>query len=165
MTHMRLQNHMDCRYALSPSLLYSLTGRLGSSADYTRDTTKPMMDGNYEIPLYGDWVLFAVMGEKTELKYTTSADNTDHNEDPTKVTRKYFGSRLLDLSAKYVDTNRELPGHCSMRMLVFDDGPNASHSKSDRSAFEKLWKEREGVLLAILNPKILPPRNGVRIHI
>ncbi|WFD18185.1 hypothetical protein MCAP1_000386a, partial [Malassezia caprae] len=137
--------------------------RLGSSAEYTRDTSKPMMDGDYEVPLYGDWVLFAVMGEKSELKYTASAENTDSNGDPTRVTRKFFGCQLLDLNAKYVDTNRELPGHCFMRMLVFDNGPDANHFKSERSAFEKLWKERDGVLLAILNPKIMPSRKGLTI--
>ena len=56
---------MDCRYAITPSVLYSLTGRYGSSSahsDYARDPTQNFMDGNYELPLYGDWVLFAVMG-------------------------------------------------------------------------------------------------------
>ena len=64
---------MDCRYAISPSVLYSLTGRYGSSSahsDYARDPAQNFMDGNYELPLYGDWVLFAVMGEKSALKYT-----------------------------------------------------------------------------------------------
>lgn len=123
-----------------------------------------MMDGDYEVPLYGDWVLFAVMGEKGEMKYTASAENSDSHGDPAQVTRKFFGCRLLDLDAKYVEANRELPGHCSMRLLVFDNGPDANPSKSDRSAFEKLWKERDGVLLAILNPKIMPPRKGVRLR-
>lgn len=123
------------------------------------------MDGDYEVPLYGDWVLFAVMGEKSELKYTATTENTDSNEDPMRGTRKFFGCRLLDLNAKYVDTNRELPGYCFMRMLVFDNGPDASYSKSDRSAFQKLWKERDGVLLAILNPKIMPRRKGVCIFV
>lgn len=161
LSHVQLQHHLDCRYALSPSTLYSLTGRLGSSIEYTHTTSASSMDGDYEVPLYGDWVLFAVMGEKSEMKYTASAQDTDASVDPARATRKYFGCQLLDLSTKYVETSRELPGHCLMRMLVFDNGVDTNHAKSDRSAFEKLWKERDGMLLAILNPKIMQPRKGV----
>lgn len=144
--HANVNAYMNCRYAISPSTLYSLTGRNGSSSEYVRDVSQPAMDGDFEVPLYGDWVLFAVMGEKSALKYTS---NTSSDTAPSK----YFSCKLLDLNTQYTNVYHELPGHCIMNMLAFE-------SSRGISAFDKLWKERDGVLLAILNPRIMRARKG-----
>lgn len=145
-THADMNAYMNCRYAISPSTLYSLTGRNGSSSEYVRDVSQPAMDGDFEVPLYGDWVLFAVMGEKSALKYTS---NTSSDAAPSK----YFSCKLLDLNTQYTNIYHELPGHCVMNMLAFE-------SSRGISAFDMLWKERDGVLLAILNPRIMRARKG-----
>lgn len=144
--HASVNAYMNCRYAISPSTLYSLTGRSGSSSEYVRDVSQPAMDGDFEVPLYGDWVLFAVMSEKSALKYT---NKTPSDAAPTK----YFSCKLLDLNTQYTNIYHELPGHCVMNMLAFE-------SSRGTSAFDKLWKERDGVLLAILNPRIMRARKG-----
>ena len=144
--HASVNAYMNCRYAISPSTLYSLTGRSGSSSEYVRDFSQPAMDGDFEVPLYGDWVLFAVMSEKSALKYT---NKTPSDATPTK----YFSCKLLDLNTQYTNIYHELPGHCVMNMLAFE-------SSRGTSAFDKLWKERDGVLLAILNPRIMRARKG-----
>ena len=87
------------------------------------------MDGDLEVPLYGDWVLFAVMSEKSALKYT---NKTPSDAAPTK----YFSCKLLDLNTQYTNIYHELPGHCVMNMLAFE-------STRGTSAFDKLWKERD----------------------
>lgn len=171
--HRKLQEYLDCRYVITPSLFYSLTGRTGSSrSEYARQSGGTM-DGDVEIPLYGDWVLFAVMGEKGPLKYTTaSVDDKDEvssdltpfeRTNPTRPARKYFGCKLLDLNTEVVQSHRQLPGHCVLQMMLFESKTHANQSFTGGSggAFEKLWKERDGMLLAILNPRIMKPKRNV----
>lgn len=163
----KLQQYMDCRYAISPSTLYSLTSRTGSaSSDYQKSHNDTLMDGSYEVPLFGDWVLFAVIGEKSPMRYTAPPEFKGHyDEAKERVAKKYFGFKLFDLDTKFIKTTQQLPGHCRMNMLVFEStDPSTMPPSSERQAggaFEKLWKERDGVLVAFLNPSILKKRKGV----
>lgn len=162
----QLQAYLDSRYVITPSMLYSLTKRTGTSQSHSGGS----MDGDVEVPLYGDWVLFAVMGEKTALKYTAATveeedAGTTHDRSlapfqrshPSRPARKYFGCKLLDLSTEVVEAHRHLPGHCQLSMMLFE-----AKTQGGGGAFEKLWKERDGMLLAILNPRIMQPKRKVR---
>lgn len=149
----QVHTYMHARYALTPSTLYSLI------REDRKNAAAPPIDGDYEVPVLGDWVLFAVMGEKSALKYT----NASHTDDAHRTPRNYFACKLLDLGISHTDTYGQLPGHCVMNMLAFEAHEhNASKTYRGGSggAFEKLWKERDGVLLAILNPRIMRARNG-----
>lgn len=171
LAHAELEAYLDARYVVTPSLFYSLVHRTGSTAEYEAPT-HGAMDGNLEMPLYGDWVLFAVMGEKSTLRYTAAPadDRPDAPQEgtaferanPVRPARKFFGCKLLDLNTDVVQKHRQLPGDCVLHMLLFDDTPSQRGAAEEASAFAKLWKERDGALLAILNPRILKPRKGVR---
>ena len=169
--HAELEAYLDARYVVTPSLFYSLVHRTGSTAEYVAPA-HGAMDGDLEMPLYGDWVLFAVMGEKSTLRYTAAPadDRPDapaegtafERANPVRPARKFFGCKLLDLNTDVVQKHRQLPGDCVLHMLLFDDTPSQRAGPVEASAFAKLWKERDGALLAILNPRILKPRKGVR---
>ncbi|KAI3623309.1 hypothetical protein CBS14141_004092 [Malassezia furfur] len=167
--HAELEAYLDARYVVTPSLFYSLVHRTGSTAEYVAPA-HGAMDGDLEMPLYGDWVLFAVMGEKSTLRYTAAPadDRPDapaegtafERANPVRPARKFFGCKLLDLNTDVVQKHRQLPGDCVLHMLLFDDTPSQRAGPVEASAFAKLWKERDGALLAILNPRILKPRKG-----
>lgn len=158
---------MDCRYHISPSVLYSLLGRQGSASS---NGAIEQMDGDYEVPVYGDWVLFAVVGEKSSMKYTAlSEPNSSSEHSGPQSARKYFSCKLLDLNTKLIGKHNQLPGHCKINMMVFESDSQRNGSDGtiqyyggSRGALELLWKEREGMLLAILNPKIMKKRKSVR---
>ena len=80
LSHELIQQYMDCRYAVSPSQLYSFCGRHGQPDD--------AMDGHLEVPVYGDWVLFATLAEKSPLKYTATPADAGAGEERTA--RKYL---------------------------------------------------------------------------
>ncbi|WFC96722.1 hypothetical protein MBRA1_003385 [Malassezia brasiliensis] len=169
LAHAELEAYLDARYVITPSLFYSLVHRTGSTADYVAPA-HGAMDGDLEMPLYGDWVLFAVMGEKSTLRYTAApADDPPdapqegtafERANPVRPARKFFGCKLLDLNTDVVQKHRQLPGDCVLHMLLFDDTPSQRGAAGEASAFAKLWKEHDGALLAILNPRILKPRKG-----
>lgn len=123
--HADIQQLLDCRYALVPNVLYALV----------RDAPHAM-DGTCEVPVYGDWVLFGVMGEKSALRYTRAADGA--------APRKYFSAKIYDVGAG------GRSGDHVVHMLVFDGADGA---------FDTLWKEHDGTLLALLNPRFLATRD------
>ena len=129
MPHAHVQQHLDCRYALVPNVLYGLVQHAPAA-----------MDGDLEVPLYGDWVLFGVLGEKSALRYTKAADDGDR----VRPARKFFSCTLYDLGAAATGES----GDQSVTMLVFD---------GDDGAFDTLWKEHNGTLVAVLNPRFLRP--------
>lgn len=165
---------MDCRYRVSPSQLYSLTKSSSSESAWTQGM--PLMDGHGEVPLYGDWVLFAVFGEKSGMRYSGAARQSEPCKDKTKKPyskelgtdtvpadererqiRKFFSCKLLDLNVDSVQSNMWITGDCKLNMLLFEP-----KDERDSSAFENLWKERDGMLLAVLNPRIMKPDAKVR---
>ena len=169
-SHEELQHYMDCRYQVSPSQLYSLTKNSSSESAWAQGM--PLMDGHGEVPLYGDWVLFAVFGEKSGMRYSGAARQSEPSMDKEtkrpynkdlgtdsvpadereRQIRKFFSCKLLDLNVDSVQSNMWITGDCKLNMLLFEP-----KDKRDSSAFEKLWKERDGMLLAILNPRIMKP--------
>ncbi|WFD07897.1 hypothetical protein MVES1_003265 [Malassezia vespertilionis] len=178
-SHAQLQQYLECRYIVNIGTLYNLAGRTGKSLSEYQSANDRTMDGDVEVPLYGDWVLFAVMGEKSAMKYTAGrVDDTQNEasprgsdafarENPTKPARKFFSCKLLNLSTDVIETHRAMPGHCMLTMMLFES--KETHSNADGTtrfsggsggAFEKLWKERDGMLLAILNPRIMKPRRN-----
>lgn len=173
----QMSEYLDCRYVVTPSMLYSLASRTGTSGSEYERKAGEAMDGDVEVPLYGDWVLFAVMGEKGQLKYTAATVDQDEEKkaqndeltpfersNPSLPARKYFGCKLLDLSTEIVEAHRHLPGHCMLNMMLFESKNQAGSKYSGGSggAFEKLWKERDGMLLAILNPRIMKRRKNAK---
>lgn len=81
MSHAAVQGHLDSRYYLPPTLLYSVI-RL------SRD------GATYDLPVEGDWLTIAVVAERGEVKISgtkqTSAkddddDEDDENDDPLAV--------------------------------------------------------------------------------
>ncbi|WFD36974.1 hypothetical protein MCUN1_003866 [Malassezia cuniculi] len=134
--HEDVQRYLDCRYAVVPNVLYSLV----------RDMPLAM-DGDLEVPLYGDWVLFGVLGEKGGMRYTKAADDGD----TVKPARKFFSCKLFDLGAHAATGDG---GDHVVHMLVFD---------GDDGAFDRLWKEHDGTLVAVLNPRFLKQQNKSKV--
>ncbi|WFD00634.1 hypothetical protein MYAM1_003385 [Malassezia yamatoensis] len=169
----RIASYLDGRYLVTPSLFYSLTNRTGSSNSEYAGQAGSAMDGDVELPLYGDWVLFAVLAEKSPMKYTAARVTEDpptkdtmafQRSNPSKSARKFFSCKLLDLNKDIVKTQSQLPGDCILNMVLFDsaDSRNQATANSKKtSAFEALWKEPDGMLLAILNPRVWISKHSV----
>ncbi|WFD44699.1 hypothetical protein MPSI1_003369 [Malassezia psittaci] len=161
-----ISSYLDGRYVVTPNLFYSLTNRTGSSNLEYAGQAGGAMDGDVELPLYGDWVLFAVLAEKSPMKYTAARVTEDpptketmafQRSNPSKPARKFFSCKLLDLNKDIVQTQSQLPGDCMLNMVLFDNADPRNQGKASSkktNAFETLWKERDGMLLAILNPRV-----------
>ncbi|WFD29498.1 hypothetical protein MSPP1_000507 [Malassezia sp. CBS 17886] len=163
-SHAQLQAHLDGRYPVDISTLYSLTTRAGSSVAAGVGTAAPRAPPS-EVPLYGDWVLLGVVGEKSPMKYCAAPAAEDdaaskkapadfeHLNPQTRTVRKYFVCKLLALDVRILESNRALPGHCVLTVVVFEP-----ITPSDDSAFHAMWKMSDGTLVALLNPRILPSK-------
>lgn len=79
--HSQLKEHLRGRYHIPPSLLYSVARPItlpmfadGKSMDW-KATTR---NGDYEVPVDGDWIVIATIVEKSELLMTKGFENDAH---------------------------------------------------------------------------------------
>lgn len=61
--HGELEGHLQGRYFIPPSLLYSI-------AQPAAGGSKSGVDGDFEVPVVGDWITMAVIVEKSAIKIT-----------------------------------------------------------------------------------------------
>ncbi|KAK0563980.1 hypothetical protein OC844_001932 [Tilletia horrida] len=209
------QHLMEGRHYVSASMLYSMVQKMHSS-DGVRSFQR---DGNYSLPIEGDWVIIGVLAEKSQIRMTKGAQRkgsdvedaddpaiqglgpnrsqskkkqVDEEENPYNTrrvhqSRKYMAWKLVDFGSASSAPSGDGPtrgtdgGDCvlSLQLFASDDipeAPKADESKNhvreeiraalrsdpvkvyrggSRGAFEKYWKEREGTVVAIINPRIM----------
>jgi minichromosome maintenance protein 10 len=179
LSHSLLQAHLDARYYLSPSLLYSVI-RL------SRDSK------SYDVPVEGDWVTIAVVAERSEVR-TTSGDpsfgskqendtedvlmsdeevkplvdtygNAKRGAKPAKK-KKFISMTLCSLPPRTKSSKGFTGGgDALLKLLLFEaetmtKAPDGSRQYKGGSggAFEKWSTLTVGSIIAILNPRVLRP--------
>lgn len=86
--------------------------------------------------------------------------------------KKYFSFKLIDMGVGVTETG-SARGDAIINLMLFEadeDGRTGEHVRPEvkpamerryiggsGGAFEKLWKEREGTVVAILNPQLMKP--------
>ena len=85
--HSQLKEHLRARYHIPPSLLYSIARPLSTdtrSKDWSRN-------GDYQVPVDGDWIVIATIVEKSELLVTKGFETDvppSHTSQPASLRRK-----------------------------------------------------------------------------
>ncbi|SCZ94496.1 BZ3500_MvSof-1268-A1-R1_Chr12-2g03938 [Microbotryum saponariae] len=144
--HEDLQHHFSDRYHLSPSLLYSC-------ARHQRGTDE------VDVELDADFIVVGVLAWKGPVKVTNP-----NAKEGTKE-RKNLRFTLVDLSTPEASSS----GHGLLNVILFEaysvdnrieaDGYQVPvYQGGSGGAYEKFWKESVGAVVAILNPRILKPR-------
>ncbi|KAJ9478792.1 zf-primase domain-containing protein [Pseudozyma hubeiensis] len=87
--HSELKEHLRGRYHVPPSLLYSIARPLAMSLDGSAPNT--IRNGDYEVPLDGDWIVIATIVEKSEL-LVTKGFRTDASTVPGRPASHDAGS-------------------------------------------------------------------------
>ncbi|KAF5343126.1 hypothetical protein D9758_015215 [Tetrapyrgos nigripes] len=178
--HDELQSHLEGRYYISPSLLYSSIRLL------------PDKQG-YDIPVPGDWVTIAVVAERGPIKHSRAPigigkedgsgndkqkqkqkDNTSEANSGPKG-KRYINMKLIDFGSRSSGSSSATGGKSVIRgdaflsLLLFEaDGcdlhvkeegkkPQKVYRGGSRGAFEAMSKLKEGDVIALLNPRILKP--------
>lgn len=161
--HNDLDAHLQGRYYLAPSTLYSVA-REGQSDD-----------GDFTIPVVGDWVTMGVItrfSEPIEIKERTSERNERANECSHGMSRKAMRAKrfvvatLTDLGVRPGKYGEQGGSH-ELEMTLFeadnvwrDPAGVRQYSGGSSGAFEKLYPHGLGALICLLNPKIKDVRVG-----
>lgn len=149
--HETLLGFVDGRFLLPPPLLYSVC-------------TPGTRDGDFDVPVDGDWLTICVLAEKGPLRETRDTSRPDssehereHREEAPPRQRRYMTAKLVDL-ATGTDSAR---GDAELLMTVFEaertwrDADGKRHySGGSGGAFERLQIEQPGAVLCLLNPKV-----------
>lgn len=182
LSHSLLQAHLDARYYLPPSLLYSII-RLSRDAK------------SYDVPVEGDWVTIAVVAERSEVRTTSGdpsfgskqeddQDDVLASEDDAKPTLDKHGNakrgskparkrKFLSITLCSLPPRSKRPagintgGDALLKLLLFEaesmtkltDGSKQYRGGSG-GAFEKWSTLTVGSVIAILNPRVLRPMKG-----
>ncbi|SNX83475.1 related to MCM10 - essential chromatin-associated protein involved in the initiation of DNA replication [Melanopsichium pennsylvanicum] len=74
--HSQLKDHLRGRYHISPSLLYSVARpmTIATLSDRQMDS-KAYLNGDYQVPVDGDWIVIATIVEKSDLLITKGFKN------------------------------------------------------------------------------------------
>lgn len=179
-THEDLQDHLAERYLVrSPGELYGAARRVRgrnewevpvtgdwvvfgvlaerSGIRYTNPTAaKPAEEGDED--------------EEAYLKAENGAGKKAPVKDKEPASKRYLVFKLLDLGTRAGSSSSS---SSYINVLLFESSTTSSdHVDSSTSlrtktyaggsggAYESLWKEQGGALVAILNPRILPPRSN-----
>ncbi|KAM0786180.1 hypothetical protein ACM66B_006987 [Microbotryomycetes sp. NB124-2] len=144
--HKDLQAHLDGRYHLTPSLIYSLS-------------RKELGTENVDIDIDGDFVLIGVLAWKSPIKVMNPGTKQESKQ------RKCVRFTLVDLRSP--ETSRSGSSVLSVLLMeaesvdegVEQDGWKAPQYRGGSGgAYEKFWKEAPGAVVAILNPQMLKHR-------
>lgn len=166
MSHAAVQGHLDSRYYLPPTLLYSVI-RL------SRDGS------TYDLPVEGDWLTIAVVAERGEVKISgtkqTSANDVDDDDDddedittakpPAKVNgppkpgdpknkskkpeykkrppRKYINLKLCSLPPR-TKTSSSSAGDALLQLLLFESDSVAREEMIDEDGEKVVIKRYSG---------------------
>ncbi|SCV73228.1 BQ2448_7153 [Microbotryum intermedium] len=144
--HEHLQHHFSDRYHLSPSLLYSCARHQKNSDEV-------------DVELDADFIVVGVLAWKGPVKVTNPNANEGSKE------RKNLRFTLVDLSTPEASSS----GHGLLSVILFEADSVDNRIEADGcqvpvykggsgGAYEKFWKESVGAVVAILNPRILKPR-------
>ncbi|KAG2005697.1 hypothetical protein CC2G_002081 [Coprinopsis cinerea AmutBmut pab1-1] len=179
LSHADFSEHLEGRYYISPSRLYSSIRLL------------PDKQG-YDIPVPGDWVTIAVVAERSPVRYTKAPVTLGPDEDaidpkskwkaakkeaaaegPKKPHGKQFvNMKLIDFGARTKSSatggKAVVRGDAFLSLLLFqadsvetiehvDGTKEKMYRGGSKGAFEMLDKLRPGDVVALLNPKILKP--------
>ncbi|WVQ83949.1 hypothetical protein IAT38_006094 [Cryptococcus sp. DSM 104549] len=184
LAHVDLQNHLEGRFYLAPSKLYSVI-RL------SRDKT------TYDVPVLGDWITIAVVAQRSDIRTTGTKDTAkvsdddgdDDDEDGTgeekdvkpfkgkgkakaggkddwkkrRVPRKYVNLTLSAMPPRRSDGS--VPGDSLLQLLLFeadstvqmeDEEGNVTREYRGGSggAYEKWCNLATGSVIAIMNPRV-----------
>ncbi|KAK7446991.1 hypothetical protein VKT23_014204 [Stygiomarasmius scandens] len=177
--HDELQSHLEGRYYLSPSLLYSSIRLL------------PDKQG-YDVPVPGDWITIAVVAERGPIKHSRAPIGINKDEDKSKTKdkgkqkdtesdesapkgKRYVNMKLIDFGSRSSSSSSATGGKSVIRgdaflsLLLFEADGYDEHIKDEgkkpkkvyrggsRGAFEAMSKLKEGDVIALLNPRILKP--------
>lgn len=149
-SHAEIQDFMADRYILTPSKLYEIV-RLGTDKS------------TYEVPLVGDWVMFATIAEKKDVQSTqprphAKANDKSQSESAATSSSKFLSCKLVDFGNGFNHTGSDI-----LNLLFFEsdqgvqEGEGRIFRGGSKGAFERWWKLPTGTLIAILNPKLMRP--------
>ncbi|GAC72486.1 hypothetical protein PANT_7d00121 [Moesziomyces antarcticus T-34] len=75
LAHSQLKEHLRARYHIPPSLLYSIARPISAHTGHGRQTDwKAARNGDFEVPVDGDWIVIATIVEKSDLLLTKGFD-------------------------------------------------------------------------------------------
>lgn len=101
MSHAAVQGHLDGRYYLPPTLLYSVI-RL------SRD------GATYDLPVEGDWLTIAVVAERGEVKISGTKQTTSKDDDDDDDDDEDEENTTAKMKASLASGNKK-PGHHSKK--------------------------------------------------
>ncbi|KAI9621168.1 hypothetical protein H4Q26_013367 [Puccinia striiformis f. sp. tritici PST-130] len=173
LAHHTLQDYLADRYVVRINELYAIIRKVEGNG---------FQSGNdWNVPLIGDWVLFGVIGQKSDFKNTTpyiasqELARDDQAKQPKEEVKKpkpkkFVTFKLIDMSSNKISSS----GSGVIKMILFESDSQSSSSSSSSGggggdgeksyrggsggAYEKYWKEQPGTLIGILNPKVLKNR-------
>ncbi|PWN51140.1 hypothetical protein IE53DRAFT_368331 [Violaceomyces palustris] len=154
-SHQQMVSFLDMRYLIPPSMLYSVV-RLPSLPPFSKDHRRRRHpDGDYQVPVLGDWLTIAVIAEKSEI-LVTKGRKVEQGDDDESLPAQHERLRFRGIEDDG-DDDESLPAqHERLRFRgIEDDGddddprlnllPESNQSLENRSKTLRKVRGEEGV--------------------
>ncbi|PWZ01506.1 hypothetical protein BCV70DRAFT_230708 [Testicularia cyperi] len=146
--HAELTEHLRGRYHIPPSLLYSVAREIEpeTSRWARRDRA---MDGDFEVPVTGDWIVIATIVEKSGLLMTKPGNSDAATKNASSGSPGVTAAPAVadeDDPVVFQETNTTSDGRLKLHLEPGDDesgGPGAGRSNKRQQEADERWARQK----------------------
>lgn len=144
LSHVQLKDYLCGRYHVPPSLLYSIARPLTMGMDGRLPDT--MRNGDYEVPVDGDWIVIATIVEKSDL-LVTKGFRPDDFDLPNKPSSRGTAamSRLEDDPVLFRDVGSDANGKLRLDLEAGNSNAFQDASRGKSKSWQRSQAQGEAI--------------------